>query len=169
MKKLSILLLVAMATLSLASTPTVTEASRVVYNEGTKHGYVVYTYTWNQTATTGDTVILGPFTIGGMLHADSLVTVEFHSTETSADSVNYDTQFQFSSKDAPNAGSSSKDWVTVFTDTANPETFQTNYGVSPRRKTQSRKMRIILVEAANNGVTPATIANTVRVIIPLSI
>lgn len=169
MKKLTILLLAVMATLTFASTPTVTLSSRTTYNEGTKHGYVVYEYTWSQSVTSGDTVILGPWDIGGLLHVDSLVTVEFHSTETSADSVNYDTQFQFSSKASPNAGSSSKDWVSVFTDTSNPETFQSNYGASPRRKTQSRKMRIILVEAANNGVTPATITNTVRVIIPLTL
>lgn len=169
MKKLTILLFAVMATLAFASTPTVTLSSRTTYNEGTKHGYVVYEYTWSQSVTSGDTVILGPWDIGGLLHADSLVTVEFHSTETSSDSVNYDTQFQFSSKASPNTGSSSKDWVTVFTDTSNPETFQANYGASPRRKTQSRKMRIILVEAANNGIVPATITNTVRVIIPLSL
>lgn len=152
-----------------AGTPTVTESSRTVYSEGFRK-YVVYTYTWSQTMrliANPDTVILGPFRVGGLFYVDSLITVEFHSTETSADSVNYNTAFQFTSKVNPNAGSSSKDWVSVLTDASNPDTPTANFGARPRRKTASNQMRILFFQDDTNGVTPATITNTARVVIPL--
>lgn len=163
---------------ALANNPTVTVTKAVTPRA------ITYTYTYSTNISLADTAFL--FTDAsswlaidgvGAHEADSLITIECYSSETTADSVHHSIIYQVSSASAPSttAGlSPSSGWVTAFVDSTSfhSKVPGSNPTVSKFPKLrfagQATKMRILIAEMQTGAYT-AKDANqniTLRVNIP---
>lgn len=164
MKKLIFGLLIAWvgAILVYAGTPTATLSSGYPkrYDTGFAHPYVVYEYTVQplKAAANSDSIIIGPFTVGGIGYEDSIITVQMTANETVADSVHYKIAHQMSSAASPNSGSSSKDWITYKTDTAAfDSTLKGASSFKPRLYSAERHYRALITASAQTGTSSTVV------------
>jgi len=152
-----------------AATPTVTTSTGYPkrFNEGFSHPYILYEYTATPSLQlTGDTLLLGPFVLGGIGHEDSLITIEMKSAETVRDSVHYKIHHQMSAAHSPGSQTNSKDWHSIVTDaTAFDSTLSAYDTFVPRRYSASRHYRIMITNQDTTGVVGAGL--TFRVTLPL--
>jgi len=123
-----------------------------------------------------DTLLLGPFNIGGLCYLDSIIRVMMYSEERTMDSISWVAEYQFSLDLFPNNNVNSSSWFTVEREVnefcPHPPGIYVPYLKSfggydefrPRRYGAYRhfRIRVVAIDQVGTGVLKF------RVIIPLS-
>lgn len=106
---------------ALATQRTRTTAVDKVYNHSSPllYKYKLVEYTWSipgdaGTTTNADTLVIGPFNIGGTCHKDSAITLKMEFAETTIDSIHWQVLYQLSNDESPSVEvPNTTDWYSV--------------------------------------------------------